>query len=175
MPIDKPEVLRLIDIDLAALNQLLARYQLRFQHCAAQQSIPGSYWGAEEAGLKGDRLYARDDTPLHSILHEACHYICLNQQRRDLLDCDAGSDDAEENAVCYLQILLADELPSLGRARMFTDMDRWGYSFRLCSTRAWFEQDAEDALSWLVRHDLIDSFRRPRFTLRRMKMGPKPG
>jgi hypothetical protein len=28
-------------------------------------------------------------------------------------------------------------------------MDTWGYSFRLGSTRAWFEQDAAEALAFL--------------------------
>ena len=166
MPIKVPAVLRLADIEASELVRLLARFGLRFRHCAEQQPIPGSYWGDEEAGLKADNLYARDDTPLHSILHETCHYICLDPARREVLDTNAGSDEAEENAVCYLQILLADEIDSLGRERMFADMDRWGYSFRLGSSRAWFEQDAEDALDWLNRHKLLDAAQRPRLTLR---------
>ena len=82
------------------------------------------------------------------------------------LDTDAGGDYDEENAVCYLQILLADELPGFGRARMMADMDAWGYSFRLGSARSWFEEDAEDARSWLQRHGLIDASGRPTFALR---------
>ncbi len=35
------------------------------------------------------------------------------------------------------------------------DMDAWGYSFRLGSTRAWFEGDAADARAWLERHALV--------------------
>ena len=31
------------------------------------------------------------------------------------------------------------------RARMWRDMDDWGYSFRLGSAQQWFEQDADDA------------------------------
>lgn len=166
MPNDKPPVLRLAESNIAELTQLLARFGLRLLRCNARQAIPGSYWGDEEAGLKGNRLYVRDDTPLHSILHEACHYICVDQKRRERLDRDAGSDDAEENAVCYLQILLADELDCLGRKRIFADMDHWGYSFRLGSTRAWFEQDAKDALAWLNLHQLIDGLKRPVFMLR---------
>ncbi len=123
---------------------------------AAQQVIPGSYWGDREAGLIADRLYARLDTPLHSVLHEACHYICMTPERRAGLERDAGGEDVEEAAVCYLQILLADELPGLGRERLFADMDEWGYSFRLGSARAWFETDAADARAWLLQHALID-------------------
>jgi len=123
---------------------------------AAQQVIPGSYWGDREAGLIADRLYARLDTPLHSVLHEACHYICMTPERRAGLERDAGGEDVEEAAVCYLQILLADALPGLGRERLFADMDEWGYSFRLGSARAWFETDAADARAWLLQHALID-------------------
>jgi len=165
MPIKIPDVLRLADIDSREIARLLAGFGLQLRRCADQEPIPGSYWGDEEAGLKANNLYARADTPLHSMLHEACHYICLDSVRRQHLDTNAGSDDAEENAVCYLQILLADEIASLGRERMFTDMDRWGYSFRLGSSRAWFEHDAEDALDWLINRNLLDSRLRPRLTL----------
>jgi len=48
-------------------------------------------------------------------------------------------------------------LPHVGRERLFTDMDAWGYSFRLGSSRAWFAQDAEDARAWLLQHGIIDS------------------
>ena len=41
-------------------------------------------------------------------------------------------------------------LPGVGRERLMKDMDAWGYSFRLGSTRLWFEQDAEDAKEWLA-------------------------
>ena len=59
--------------------------------------------------------------------------------------------------MCYLQVLLAGELPGVGRERLFADMDAWGYSFRLGSTRAWFENDAEDARAWLVERGILDS------------------
>jgi hypothetical protein len=157
MPTETPAVLRLADIDTTGLARLLAEFGLKLEQCPASQPIPHSYWGEQEAGLKDNRLYARDDTPLHSILHEACHFICLDPARRRQLDTDAGSDEAEENAVCYLQILLADEIEGLGRERMFTDMDTWGYSFRLGSSKAWFEDDADDAICWLISHKLLDS------------------
>jgi hypothetical protein len=86
--------------------------------------------------------------------------------RRDGLDTDAGGDYDEENAVCYLQILLADQLPGFGRERMLADMDAWGYSFRLGSARAWFERDAEDARTWLQRYGLITAGGEPTFNKR---------
>ncbi len=154
--INQPAVLRLADIDADTLAALLARFELQLIRCNDAEPIPGSYWGDDEAGLIADCVYARADTPLHSILHESCHYICLTPERRRGLDTDAGSDDAEENAVCYLQVLLADNLAPMGRARMFADMDAWGYSFRLGCSQAWFEADADDALQWLINHELVD-------------------
>jgi hypothetical protein len=131
-------------------------FGLELRLVAGAEPIPGSYWGESEAGLQRNALYARLDTPLHSVLHEAAHYICMTPERRAGLDRDAGGDDAEEDAVCYLQILLAEVLAGIAREQMFDDMDRWGYSFRLGAARAWFEQDATDARAWLQRRGLID-------------------
>ena len=130
------------------------------------QPITGSYWGDDEAGIVEQRVYARRDTPLHSLLHEACHTICMSAERRADLDRDAGGDDLEEAAVCYLQVLLADEIPGIGRERLMRDMDTWGYSFRLGSTARWFADDAEDARNWLIDIGLIDNEDRPLFRLR---------
>jgi len=124
---------------------------------APEQVIPGSFWGEREAGLIGSRIYARLDTPVHSVLHEGAHFICMTPERRAGLDRDAGGDDAEESAVCYLQIVLADSLPNVGRERLCRDMDEWGYSFRLGSAAAWFAEDAEDARQWLIDRGLIDA------------------
>jgi hypothetical protein len=139
-------------VDRVAVAALLDRYGLSLALVAPSEMIPGSYWGEAEAGLRGDRLYARLDTPLHSVLHEASHYICMTPERRAGLDRDAGGDDLEESAVCYLQVLLAGALRGVGVERAFADMDAWGYSFRLGSTRAWFEGDADDARAWLRQH-----------------------
>ncbi len=149
-------MLRLGSIDRTAVASLLDRYGLALELVAPEEPIPGSYWGESEAGLRGERLYARLDTPVHSVLHEASHYICMSPERRAGLDRDAGGDDLEESAVCYLQILLADELPGVGRERLFADMDAWGYSFRLGSSRAWFEGDAGDARLWLREQRITD-------------------
>ncbi|GAC1698490.1 MAG: hypothetical protein PVS2B3_10340 [Steroidobacteraceae bacterium] len=150
------DVLLLNACQRLAVALLLNRFGLELALTAPGEVIPGSYWGESEAGLKGSRLYARLDTPVHSVLHEASHFICMTPERRVGLDRDAGGDDAEESAVCYLQVLLAAELADVGRARMCADMDAWGYSFRLGSTRAWFEQDAQDARAWLRAHRITD-------------------
>jgi hypothetical protein len=163
---DANSVLRLGAIDRIAVALLLNRYGLELQLVAPNEVIPGSYWGESEAGLQGSRLFARLDTPVHSLLHEACHYNCMTPERRVGLDRDAGGDDPEENAVCYLQILLADALPGVGRARLLADMDAWGDSFRLGSARAWFESDSEDARIWLVACGVIDEASRPTGSLR---------
>ncbi|HEY2808812.1 MAG TPA: hypothetical protein VGI91_08450 [Steroidobacteraceae bacterium] len=151
-----PSVLRLGGIDQRELRQFLARYGMQLHLTAPGELISGSYWGESEAGLRGERLYARTDTPVHSVLHEASHFICMSPGRRAQLDRDAGGDDDEESAVCYLQVLLADEFTGVGRVRLMQDMDAWGYSFRLGSTRVWFENDAGDAREWLERCGIID-------------------
>jgi len=133
--------------------------------------IPGSYWGAPEAGLVGSRLYFRDDTPAHSLLHELAHYVCMSPARRAALDTDAGGDDDEECAVCYLQNLLADHLAPYARARSFADMDAWGYSFRQGSAAAWFHGDGLDACRWLRERALIDELGEPTWRLRSAEVG----
>jgi len=149
-------VLCVRDLAPGALSTLLERYRLEATKVGAEENIPGSYWGECEAGLLGKKVYFRNDTPIHSVLHEAAHCICMSSDRRAGLDKDAGGDYDEENAVCYLQILLADHLPDVGRLRMWQDMDAWGYTFRLGSAQAWFEHDADDARQWLIRERLIE-------------------
>ena len=150
----------------ASLLGLTNKFGVELRQLADGESLPGSYWGESEAGLRANVLYVRADTPLHSLLHELSHYVCMSPERRAGLDRDAGGDDEEECAVCYLQILLADELPTLGRERMLEDMDAWGYTFRLGSSRAWFEQDAADACAWLRLHGVVDDNQRPTFQLK---------
>jgi len=152
--------------DEGIIGELLGHFGLHYRLLLPGDSIPGSYWGDPEAGLVGDTLYALPGTPLHSILHEACHWICLDPPRRAGLHTDAGGDDAEENAVCYLQILLADAIPGVGRARLCADMDEWGYSFRLGSAGDWFARDAEDARDWLLHQGLIEADGRPTWRIR---------
>jgi hypothetical protein len=149
-------VLLLGAVDRLELSGLLDRFGLELVLVAPDTDIPGSFWGEREAGLIGAKIYARLDTPLHSVLHESAHFICMSPERRAGLDTDAGGDDAEESAVCYLQILLAKAL-RLELERTCGDMDAWGYSFRLGSAARWFAEDAEDARAWLLERGLIDA------------------
>ena len=142
---------------LTPLRTLLAGHGLQVVELPANEAITGSYWGEPEAGLVGDRLFVRPDTPLHSALHEACHFICMDGERRASLHTNAGGDDVEEVAVCYLQVLLADRIAGYSRERIFADMDAWGYNFILGSARAWFERDAEDAKQWLSSRNLLQT------------------
>ncbi|MCK9367106.1 MAG: hypothetical protein M0P72_08160 [Metallibacterium scheffleri] len=148
-------VLLLSDLGFAAPRVLLARHGLALIEVAPGATIPGSYWGDSEAGVIGTRVYARPDTPVHSLLHEACHLLVLPPARRALVHTDATDSIEEEDATCYLQIVLADALPGVGRARMQADMDAWGYSFRLGSAHAWFEQDASEARQLLIARGLL--------------------
>jgi hypothetical protein len=159
-------LLLLNSIDRLELLVLLDRFGLELVLIAPEELIPGSYWGEREAGLIDAKLYARLDTPLHSILHESAHFACMTPERRAGLDTDAGGDDAEESAVCYLQVLMAESLPNVGAQRLFKDMDEWGYSFRLGSAARWFAEDAEDARRWLYEHALIDAGNRITYTAR---------
>ena len=62
-------MLRLADANRSDVTRLLAEYGLDLRHADPGVEIPGSYWGGSEAGLRGGTLYARADTPVHSILH----------------------------------------------------------------------------------------------------------
>ncbi len=160
-------VLTVADIRFSKLTQLLGRFGLSLRLLEDGASITGSFWGEPEAGIVKRCVYVRLDTPVHSLLHESCHVICMDSARRAGLERDAGGDDIEEAAVCYLQIVLADYLPGVGGDRLMQDMDTWGYSFRLGSSRSWFESDAADARAWLLRHELIDDAGVPTFILRK--------
>ena len=147
--------MRMHDVGFPVAAELLARFDLRLLQVPDGAAIPGSYWGDTEAGVIGNTVYARDDTPLHSLLHEACHLIVLPLARRLAVHTNATDSMAEEDATCYLQIVLADGIPGFGRSRQLADMDAWGYSFRLGSARAWFEHDAADAQAFLRARGLL--------------------
>ncbi|MDJ0813225.1 MAG: hypothetical protein QNJ23_05815 [Woeseiaceae bacterium] len=154
------------DVQRSSIEALLDRFGLFLCLQEDGEAITGSFWGDREAGVVGTRVFVRNDTPLHSLLHETCHVICMSADRRARLDTDAGGGDLEEAAVCYLQVVLADDIDGCGRDRLMADMDAWGYSFRLGDTRSWFENDAEDAHKWLIDNDLLDDEGTPRYRLR---------
>jgi len=161
-------VMKVIDYSINEIELLLKKYQLTLHLIKKNKPISGSFWGDTEAGLIENKVYVREDTPIHSLLHETCHYVCMDETRRKNLDTNAEGDYDEENAVCYLQILLADDLIEMTSERMMQDMDSWGYTFRLGSAKAWFENDAEDALKWLQSKQLLDSKNRPNYHLRKI-------
>jgi hypothetical protein len=148
-------MLTLADIAIEDAHALLAQYGLRLALVADGSPIPGSYWGEPEAGVIAETVHARLDTPVHSLLHEACHLIVATPDKRIKIHTDASESQAEEDATCYLQIVLGDALPGVGGARVMADMDAWGYTFRLGSARAWFERDAQDARAWLEQRGLL--------------------
>ena len=150
-----PSMLTLADIGFDAPRALLASHGLSLVEIPDGEAIPGSFWGEVEAGLIGSDVFARSDTPVHSLLHEAGHLIVMPPERRAAVHTDATDSVAEEDATCYLQILLAERLSGVGSARLMADMDEWGYTFRLGSARAWFENDAEDARAFLAQKNLL--------------------
>lgn len=156
---------RCTETAVTQLIGLLARYGLTLERVADDAPIPGSYWGESEAGLVGQVIYVRADTPVHSVLHEACHVLCMDATRRAALHTDAGGDYAEEDAVCFLQIILASHI-GLSAEAICADMDAWGYTFRLGSAHAWYTQDAGDARAWLVHHGLLLESGAPTWQLR---------
>ena len=154
------------DLDSHIPIKILDNYGIRIEWLDDGATIDGSFWGEPEAGIVGTSVYVRRDTPVHSFLHESSHIICMAPASRDALEGNAGSDDLEESAVCYLQILLANGLPGIGQARLMADMNAWGYSFRLGSAERWFAEDADDARRWLLHYGIIDGIDRPTFRLR---------
>lgn len=148
------KVLTVADVELAELASILGDYKLELVIQGNREPITGS------------AVYVRGDTPVHSLLHECCHVVCMTRDRREQLDRDAGGDDLEEAGVCFLQVVLADRIGAVGRERLMRDMDTWGYSFRLGSTQKWFEQDAGDARQFLINHGLLTERDEPTYTLR---------
>lgn len=149
-------VRRMDDDELVeSVRELAGNFALVLKRVPLGESIPNSYWGDPEAGIRDGTIYFRPDTPVHSMLHEIGHVICGRVSSRPAVVRDAGGDDLEESAVCYLQILLADGISGVDRCSIIRDMDSWGYSFRLGSTQRWFEADAMDAREWLQARGLV--------------------
>ncbi len=154
------------DLKADSINAVLKRYGLEINCLNFDREIPHSFWGAPEAGRLKNTLFVRGDTPIHSILHESSHYVCMPKDQRENDEVDAQGTAAEENATCYLQILLADYIQGYCRQQAFNDMDLWGYSFRLGSAFNWFTDDAEEVKYWLKQHDIINAQREITWNLR---------
>ena len=156
------------NISFGSLTTLLRKYQLSLTEVKREQDIPHSYWGAPEAGRLKTTMYVRADTPIHSVLHETAHYICMPPQRREAASTDAKGSLLEENASCYLQIILADYINGMNRHILMNDMDSWGYSFRLGSAARWFYADSDDAYEWLVAQNILTPSSIPSWQLRQI-------
>jgi hypothetical protein len=163
-------VIRVREIAADAITALARRYSIDVVFLEDCASIDDSFWGAPEAGSSHAGLRLRPDTPVHSLLHELCHIVCMTPARRQSFERDAGGSDAEECGVCYLQVLLSDELPGFDGARCLADMDAWGYSFREGSAAAWFAGDGREAREWLREHALIDGDGAPTWKLRGVRV-----
>lgn len=149
-------MIRYEDLSPDAIQELLAPYGIAVQCVNSGADIPHSFWGNPEAGRLDDALYIRPDTPIHSLLHESAHYVCMSPKQREQRVVDAKGTAMEENACCYLQVLLADKLQNYDREQLMKDMDDWGYSFRLGSAKRWFTEDASEVREWLVEQEIID-------------------
>ncbi|MEM8844616.1 MAG: hypothetical protein AAGB35_06180 [Pseudomonadota bacterium] len=154
------------NISAETIQPILAKYQLNLHVVDQETEIPHSFWGSPEAGRLKSELYARIDTPIHSIFHESAHYVCMTEQQRKQADIDAGGSAIIEDACCYLQILWSDYLKSFNRHIQLHDMDRWGYSFRLGSATRWFYADSDDARLWLLKHNIITEQNEPTWEMR---------
>lgn len=164
----RPNVLmrRLKNIQPSVLRPILDRYQLSLTMVSTDSDIPHSFWGAPEAGRHQSTLFAREDTPIHSLLHEMAHFICMPSAQRQHDSHDAGGSALIENACCFLQIVLSDHIPAFSQSIHMHDMDSWGYNFRLGSTARWFYADSDDAREWLLSQSLIDQDCQPTWMLR---------
>jgi len=154
------------DVPGDEIRALIDRYGVRFEELDADVPIETSFWGEPEAGISRSGLQFRADTPVHSVLHELCHIVCMTAARRAKLERSAGGTVSEECAVCYLQVLLAEHIRDFGSQRCLADMDSWGYSFREGCAAAWFGGDGSEARQWLMAHGLIDLAGRPTWRLR---------
>ena len=157
---------RLKAISADTLRSILDKYQLNLNVVDQDNEIPHSFWGAPEAGRFQSNLYAREDTPIHSIFHESAHYVCMTSKQRECSGIDAGGSALTEDACCYLQILWSDYLKGFNRYIHLHDMDHWGYSFRLGSAARWFYADSDDARQWLIQHNIINLHNEPTWEMR---------
>ena len=83
------DVLRLADIDPAALRALFGAHGLSIEWLAAQTDIPGSYWGESEAGLEIEARRRLEETRnglVRQLLDAAAELARLDNRKRSLRD-----------------------------------------------------------------------------------------
>ncbi len=61
-------------IDTKFICPVPNHYGLALHQVAKRSKIPYRFWGSPQAERRNNQLYVRFDTPVHSILHEACHF-----------------------------------------------------------------------------------------------------
>lgn len=156
------------DISNQTIQPLLSRYHLKLARVADNLPIPYSFWGDSEAGRRYSTMYVRADTPLHSLLHETAHYVCMSSEQRRCDSFDAKGSALEEVACCYLQLLWSEYIAGYSRDLHMQDMDQWGYNFRLGSSSRWFYEDSEDARQWLYQHEIVCADNLPTWRVRNL-------
>jgi len=77
---------------------------------------------------RAGQVYARADTPVHLVLHEAGHIICMDAARRARLGHDAAASTPKKTRF-LLQIVLAGNWRLT--SAICADMDAWATPFRL--------------------------------------------
>ena len=70
------------NITNGSIREVLNQFGLVLNCVASSTEIPYSFWGTPKAGRKYNPLFIHFDTHLHSILHEASHYVSMPQIRR---------------------------------------------------------------------------------------------
>ena len=106
----------------------------------------------------GATVYARADTPVHSLLHEAGHLIVLPPERRAARAYRRHRfGRRRRRGLRAAGRCSATRCRASAATRVLADMDAWGYTFRLGSARAYVEHDAADAWRWLREHGLVDA------------------
>ena len=96
---------------------LLRPYGLAVRTVPSAGSIPGSYWGESEAGIRGTRLHIRADTPLHFSAFSPRHRMrnlprtpteTLELARRIALDQGARVEDVADPDDGRIRLIDAD-------------------------------------------------------------------
>ena len=91
----------------------------------------------------------------------------MSEERRKCLDRDAGGDDLEEAAVCYLQMLLADHLPGCRSRPADAGHGQPGVTVSGSAIRAaGSSRTLATRVDWLLDNGLISSADNPLFILR---------